>query len=64
MAEECTDKLGGRVAIDVVRSAQAYDAAGKARALATMVKALAEAKAAGIEGAALNDAMNFIDWAD
>lgn len=64
MAEECTDKLGGTVKIDVVRPAQAFDAGGKARALATMVKALAEAKAAGIEGADLNDALQFIDWAD
>lgn len=64
MAEEATAKLGGRVLIDVVRPMQAYDAGGKARALATMVKALADAKAAGIEGATLQDALAFIDWAD
>lgn len=64
LAEEATAKLGAPVLIDVVRPMQAYDAGGKARALATMVAALAEAKAAGIEGPALQDAMSFIDWAD
>jgi len=64
MAEEATAKLGAPVLIDVVRPMQAYDAGGKARALATMVAALAQAKEAGIEGATLQDAMSFIDWAD
>lgn len=64
MAEEATAKLGGKVLIDVVRPMQAYDAGGKARALATMVAALAQAKEAGIEGATLQDALSFIDWQD
>ncbi|MCF3974006.1 phage portal protein [Paracoccus salsus] len=64
MAEEASEKLAARVAIDCVRPAQAFDAGGKARALATMVKALAEAKAAGIDGAHLQDALQFIDWAE
>lgn len=64
MAEEATIKLGATVTIDCVRPAQAFDHGGKARALATMIKALAEAKAAGIEDAALKDALQFIDWAD
>jgi hypothetical protein len=64
MAEEATTKLGGPVSIDVVRPMQAFDAGGKARALATMVAALAQAKEAGIEGATLQDALAFIDWAD
>lgn len=64
MAEEATEKLGARVLIDVVRPMQAYDAGGKARALSTMVAALAQAKEAGIEGATLQDALAFIDWAD
>ena len=64
MAEEVTEKLGTRVLIDVVRPMQAYDAGGKARALATMVAALAQAREAGIEGATLQDALAFIDWAD
>lgn len=64
MAEEATEKLGGRILIDVVRPMQAYDAGGKARALATMIEALARAREAGIEGATLQDALAFIDWHD
>lgn len=64
MAEEASEKLGGPIQIDVVRPMQAFDAGGKARALATMIGALAQAKEAGIEGAMLQDAMSFIDWAD
>lgn len=64
MAEEATSKLGAPVLLDVVRPAQAFDAGGKARALGTMVDALARAKEAGIEGATLQDALAFIDWAD
>lgn len=64
MAEELTAKLGVTVQIDVVRPMQAYDMGGKARALATMVQALAQAKEAGIEGATLQDALSFIDWHD
>lgn len=62
MAEEATEKLGGKVTMDVVRPMQAFDAGGKARALATMVQALAQAKEAGIDGATLQDALSFIDW--
>lgn len=64
MAEELTAKLGATVQIDVVRPMQAFDAGGKARALATMVEALARAREAGIEGATLQDALSFIDWHD
>jgi hypothetical protein len=64
MAEEATAKLGAMVSIDVVRPMQAFDAGGKARALSTMVAALAAAKEAGIEGATLQDALAFIDWAN
>ncbi len=64
MAEELTAKLGTAVQIDCVRPMQAFDAGGKAPALATMVQALAQAKEAGIEGATLQDALSFIDWAE
>lgn len=64
LAEEATEKLGGLVTVDVVRPMQAFDHGGKARALGAMVKALAEAKAAGIEDVAFQDALKFIDWAD
>lgn len=64
MAEEATAKLGGSVLIDVVRPMQAFDAGGKARALGTLVQAMAQAKEAGIEGATLQNALSFIDWQD
>ncbi|WP_375263824.1 hypothetical protein [Palleronia sp.] len=64
MAEEAAEKLGGKIAIDVVRPMQAFDHGGKARALATMIKAMAEAKEAGLDGNTVGDALNFIDWQD
>ncbi|MBL4917757.1 hypothetical protein [Szabonella alba] len=64
VAEEAGAKLGGRVLIDVVRPMQAFDAGGKARALSTMITALAAAKEAGIDGTTLQDALAFIDWHD
>ena len=64
MAEECTAKMGATVAIDVVRPAQAFDHGGKARALGTMLKAMAEAKAAGLDDKTVADALQFIDWQD
>jgi hypothetical protein len=53
IAAEASAKLGGGVLIDVVRPLQAYDAGGKARAFSAMVKAMAEAKAAGVDPAPL-----------
>ena len=64
LAEEATDKLGDVVTIDVVRPMQAFDHGGKARALGAMVKAMAEAKAAGLDDATVQDALQFIDWQD
>jgi len=64
VAEEARRKLAAPVVIDIVRPAQAFDQGGKARAFATMVKALAEAKAAGLDMQAITDAESFIDWAD
>lgn len=64
VAEEATVKLGQPVTMDVVRPMQAYDHGGKARAFATMVNALAEAKAAGLDMQAIHDAESFIDWQD
>lgn len=64
VAEEATAKLGTRVTLDVVRPAQAFDQGGKARAFATMMSALADAKTAGLDAQAIKDAESFIDWAD
>jgi len=62
MAEEASEKLGAAVAIDVVRPMQAFDHAGKARAFGAMLQAMATAKEAGLDGATIQDALQFIDW--
>jgi len=59
MAEEATDKLGNTVTLDVMRPLQAFDAGGRARTVTALVKALAEAKAAGVDPAM---ALNLVDW--
>lgn len=64
LAEEATAKLGGPVTIDTLRPLQAYDVSGRARALATIVQALASAKEAGIDGAALGQALSLVNWKD
>lgn len=59
IAEEAAAKLGQRVALDVMRPMQAFDAGGRARAASAMVKALAEAKAAGVDPAPV---LKLVDW--
>lgn len=61
MAEEITDKLGQDVTIDVMRPLQAFDAGGRARALSGIVKALSEAKAAGIDP---DKALSLVGWSE
>lgn len=64
MAEEASDKLASQISIDVVRPAQAFDAGGRARAFGAMVQALTQAKEAGLDPQAVEDALSFIDWAE
>lgn len=59
MAEEATDKLGNTVTLDVMRPLQAFDAGGRARTVMALVKAMAEAKAAGVDP---STALNLVDW--
>ncbi len=59
IAEECTAKLGSKVTLDVMRPLQAYDAGGRARAFTAMIKAMAEAKAVGID---TEQALQIVDW--
>lgn len=61
MAEEASEKLGAQVSVDVTRPLQAYDAGGRARALATLVDAAAAAKAAGID---IGNFASLVDWAE
>lgn len=64
LAEEATRKLGSTVQIDVMRPVQAFDVGGRARALATIVEALARAKEAGIAPGEMNDALSLVNWGE
>ena len=59
IAEECTDKLGAAVTLDVMRPLQAFDAGGRSRALTAIIGALAMAKEAGVDPAT---AFKLVDW--
>jgi hypothetical protein len=59
IAEEATEKLGGKVTIDVMGPTQAFDAGGSARAFATLIQGLAMAKEAGVDAKA---ALAMLDW--
>ncbi|NOT42863.1 MAG: phage portal protein [Alphaproteobacteria bacterium] len=61
IAQEATDKLGASVALDLITPLQAYDQGGRARAFATMIEGLANAKAAGLSPEAIKAALAFID---
>lgn len=62
LAEEAGAKLGASIFIDLMRPVQAFDVGGRARALSTIVKALAEAKAAGLTPAELGMAATQVNW--
>lgn len=61
IAEECTDKIGTPVKLDVMRPLQAFDAGGRARAAAGIVQTLALAKEAGVDP---EPALKLVDWAN
>jgi len=56
---EASAKLGQSVKLDVMRPLQAFDAAGRARALGVIVQSLAMAKEAGIDP---SQALRLVDW--
>ncbi len=62
LAEEATEKLGAAVAIDVLTPLQAFDQGGSARAVATLVQAVAQAKEAGLDPAVVAGAFAKMDW--
>lgn len=62
LAEEASEKLGAKVAIDTLRPTQAFDAGGAARAVSTLVQAMAQAKEAGLDPAAVAGAFKRLDW--
>jgi len=64
LAEEAAEKLGDAVKIDAMTPAQAFDAGGSARAFATLVGGLAQAKEAGLDPGAIAGALAKLDWAE
>jgi len=62
VAEEATQKLARTVEIDVLRPLQAWDAGGRARALAGYVEALARAKEAGLSPGEVAEGLRLVDW--
>ena len=62
LAEEASDKLGDAIELDVMTPTQAFDSGGSARALATLVEAMARAKEAGLPPEALASAFRRLDW--
>lgn len=64
LADEASEKLGATVAIDLLRPVQAFDVGGRARALATIVQALAQAKEAGLAPGDVNAALTLVNWGE
>lgn len=64
LAEEVSEKLGGKITIDTLRPTQAFDAGGAARAFSTLIEGMAKAKEAGLDPAAVAGAFQRLDWAE
>lgn len=64
VAEEATEKLGTAVEIDTLTPTQAFDQGGSARAFATFIGALAQAKESGLDPAVVASALARLDWAE
>lgn len=62
LAEEATAKLGSTVTIDLMRPLQAYDSGGRARAMLSVVQALAMAKQGEVSQADLDTALKLVDF--
>lgn len=62
MAEEISNKTGQTVSIDVMQPLQAFDAGGRARAMAGIVQALVSAKAAGVDASDVTAAGALVNW--
>ncbi|UOA32202.1 hypothetical protein DSM110093_01987 [Sulfitobacter sp. DSM 110093] len=59
IGQEASEKLGGKIKLDVMRPLQAFDVGGRARALSAIVQTLALAKEAGVDPAL---ALKLVDW--
>ncbi len=63
IAEECEEKLGGDVSIDMIRPLQAHDASGRARALQTLVEVMGRVKELGLSAEEFAAALKAVDFA-
>jgi hypothetical protein len=61
IAQECSEKLGAVVSLDLITPLQAYDQGGRARAFVTLIEGYAAAKQSCISEGAINSALAFID---
>jgi hypothetical protein len=62
LAAEASAKLGAAVMIDVGRPLQAFDAGGRARALAQIIEAMGRAKELGLSPAELESALLSVNF--
>ena len=62
--EEVEAKMGGDVSIDTMRPLHAWDAGGRARAMLTVVQALAMAKQGEVNQGDIDKALELVDWGD
>ena len=62
LAEEASAKLGVAVMIDVMRPVQAFDVGGRARALSTIIEAMARAKELQLSPDEVNTALTLVNW--
>ena len=62
LAEEASAKLGAAVMIDVGRPLQAFDAGGRARALAQIIEAMGRAKELGLSPAQMESALLSVNF--
>lgn len=62
LAEEASAKLGAAVMIDVGRPLQAFDAGGRARALAQIIEAMGRAKELGLTPAQMESALLSVNF--
>jgi hypothetical protein len=62
LAEEAKAKLGGEIVIDVGRPLQAFDAGGRARALAQIVETMGRAKELGLSPDEIGAAFKSVNW--
>jgi hypothetical protein len=62
IAAEAKEKLGGEITLDCLTPTQAFDAGGRARALTTIIQAMAAIKEAGLPPSTLDDALKALAW--